>query len=108
MTEVIGSNSSRGDEVTQVDSYVLNSATAIIIAVTNERRLFFHVDNNFSDKAAWVRLYPAAQDNIKRGIFINGKEQGRTDWEMPPGSIYTGEISAIAEEGVPTIYVTEY
>lgn len=108
MTALIGSNRSTNNEAVQVESYLLNSATATVIATANEERLFFHVDNNFSDKAAWVRLYPAAQDDIKQGIFVNGKEQGRTHWETPSSVMYTGEISAIAEEGTPTIYVTEY
>jgi len=108
MTDIIGTNSSRNDTSVQVTSYTLNSLTAGLVSVANERRIFIHFDNNFSDKAVWIRLYPAAQDNIKQGIFINGKEQGRTEWSMPAGAMYTGEISAIAEEGNPTIYVTEY
>lgn len=108
MAVFIGGNLNKNDVAVQVFGYEVNSSMATTISIVNLERIFFHVANNFADKAIWVRLYPAAQDNIKRGIFLNGKEQGRTDWDMPSGAIYTGEISVVAEEDTHDIYVTEY
>jgi len=86
----------------------LNSSSSVEIAPANPDRIFFHVTNNFSDKACWIKLQEDSVDDIKKGIFLNEKEKGVTEWEMPPDNIYTGPISAIADSGTPTVYVTEY
>ena len=104
----IGRNININDTATVADGITLNATTSTVIAVANADRIFFHVDNNFSDKAVWIKLQAAGVDNDDKGIFLNEKEKGATKWEMPPDNIYTGEISAIADDGNPTIYVTEY
>ena len=86
----------------------LNTATSVIIAAANPNRVFFHVNSDFPDKACWIKLQAATVDNVKKGIFLNEKEKGITQWEMPSDNIYTGEISAIAEDGNPIAYVTEF
>jgi len=108
MTFVIGRNTNRNDTASVPAGIILNATTSTVIAAANADRMFFHVDNNFSDKAVWIKLQAASVDNDDKGIFLNEKEKGVTKWEMPPDNIYTGEISAIADDGNPTVYVTEY
>jgi len=51
-----------------------------------------------------LKLQAASVDNNAKGIFI-----GRDSyWEMPADNIYTGEISAIAVSGTPSVNVTSY
>ena len=108
MTLVIGRNTNVSDTATVASGIVLNATTSTIIAAANPKRIFLHVDNNFSDKAVWIKLQAASVDDDDKGIFLNEKEKGITHWTMPPDNIYTGEISAIADDGSPTVYVTEY
>lgn len=86
----------------------LNASTSVTIAVANPNRIFFYVDSNFPEKACRIKLQPAAEDNDQKGIFLNEKEKGKTWWQMPSDNIYPGEISAIAVDGNPVVYVTEY
>ena len=85
----------------------LNSTTAVTISVANADRVFFHVNNNNSNNAFWVRLYPAAQDDTKHGIYVSGKNGLKNWWDMQEGEKYTGEISAIAELDSPIAHITE-
>ena len=89
-------------------SVSLNSSTATTIQAENLNRMFFNVNNNNGTQAFWVRLYPAAQDNTKHGIFVSARTGSTSSWEMPSDNIYTGEISAIADNDSPIAYVTEY
>ena len=106
--KTIGRTQNTSDSASVNDGIALNGSTSVVIADANPKRIFFEVNNNFSDKAVWIKLQPADDDNDKKGIFLNEKEKGRTHWEMPPDNIYTGEISAIADSSNPTVYVTEY
>ncbi len=86
----------------------LNSLTSTKIADANEDRIFFQVENNFSEKQVWIKLQAASVDDEKKGIFLHKNVQGIGSWEMTPDNFYTGEISAIAEDGNPLVYITEY
>ena len=108
MTTQIGRNRNTNDTATVTTGFTLNSTTSTVISAANINRLMFHVNSDFSDKACWIRLYASSDDNLKRGVFLHEKEKGVTHWDMPIDNIYTGEISAIAEEGAPIVYVTEY
>ena len=108
MTLLTGSNRNTNDTATIISGVTLNATTSTVIAVANPDRMYFYVDNNFSDKACFIKLQAASIDNDKKGIFLNEKEKGDTRWEMSPDNIYTGEISAIADSGSPTVFVTEY
>lgn len=108
MALTTGRNRNANDVASISSGTTLNSTTSVVIAVANPDRIAFHVNNNFSDKACWVKLQTAATDNDKKGIFLNEKEKGSTEWDMPADNIYTGEISAIADSGNPVVYITEY
>ena len=106
--KTIGRNVNESDIATVAAGVTLNAVTSTTIAVANGVRIFFEVDNNFSDKAVWIKLQAASVDNDKKGFFLNEKEKGATKWRMPTDNIYVGEISAIADSGSPVVYVTEY
>ena len=108
MVQLIAGNINTNDTATVGNGVTLNATTSTVIATANPNRIYFYVDNNFSDKACFIKLQAASVDNDKKGIFLNEKEKGDTRWEMPPDNIYTGEISAIADSGSPTVFVTEY
>ena len=98
-------NSNTESEVTAV---TLNTTTAVTLVPINDRRIMFEVNNNNASHAFWLRFYPAAQDNLKQGIYISSKAWNRTFYTMPVDNIYTGEISAISETDSPIAYITEY
>ena len=108
MTAMIGRNVNSNDVAIISDSIELNTSTSVVIAQANPNRIYFHVNNDSSKEACWIKLQGASVDNNKKGIFLNEKEKPDTRWDMPIDNVYTGEISAIAEKGKPTIYVTEY
>jgi len=81
----------------------LNSTTSITVQAENKRRIFFAISSP-DNKDIWLKFQPAATDDDEKGIFI---PRGGY-WEMPTDNIYTGEISAIAVSGTPTVYPTEY
>ena len=86
-------------------SVTVTRFTSVKVADENEKRLFFHINNNDTNRDFWVKLQPAATDNDRKGIMV----QGRSFWEMPTDNIYTGEICVIADSFLPVqVYVTEY
>jgi len=102
MAKTIGRNLNVTDTATLSNAIGLNSTTSTKIADALSNRIVFILSNP-STKNIWVKLQAASVDNDKKGIFIprNGY------WEMPTDNIYTGEISAIADNGAPNVYVTE-
>lgn len=108
MAKRIGRTKNVNDESDTSSGIALNATTAVTIQAANNERIFFHVDNDNSANAFWVRLYPAAQDDLKRGIFVSGKIGARPFWTMPSDEKYLGEISAIADTDSPFAFVTEY
>lgn len=112
---IIGRNSNTND-TSIVTSVSINSTTAVVLAPSNPDRVFFNVslDAGITDKDVFIRLYPAALDNSKRGILLARRSSSNDAffwpiWQMPTDSIYTGEISAILGAGSAiTLHVTEY
>ena len=110
----IGRNVNSNDVAT-VTTYEINSVTATVISVSNPLRIAFSacLDSDITSVDAFIRLYPAATDNIKRGEVLTRDTFGnsslfRPSWTMTPDNIYTGEISAISLSGIVFIHVTEY
>ena len=104
MTNKLGRNINTNDAAV-LSSIALNDTTSTKIADAkiSPPRLVFTVTNN-SVKDIWLKLQAAATDNDKKGIFMPKGSY----WEMPTDNIYSGEISAIADSGTPTVHVTEY
>lgn len=93
------------NNVSNITSVALNSTTTVKISDAKEKdkMIFFAISNN-STKDVWLKLQAAAVDDDKKGIFMPKGSY----WEMPPDNVYIGEISAIADNGTPTIFITEY
>ena len=102
MTTKIGQNQNTGDSST-ISTVALNPTTSTVVIAANERRVFFYFGNN-TNKDVWLKLQTAATDNLKKGI----KVLRGSYWEMPMGSTYIGEISAITDAGNVTIDYTEF
>ena len=110
----IGRNVNSNDVAT-VTTYEINSVTATVISVSKLRRIVFSacLDSDITSVDVYIRLYPAAADNLKRGEVLTRDTFGnsslfRPSWAMTPDNIYTGEISAISLSGSVFIHVTEY
>lgn len=110
----IGRNQNTNDAAT-VTTYEINSVTATVISVVNPLRIAFGacLDPGITNVDVFIRLYPAAADNLKRGEVLTRDTFGnsslfRPSWTTIPDNIYTGEISAISQSGLVTIHVTEY
>ena len=108
MPKMIGRNQNKNDEASVNEGVALDATTSVVIAAANPDRIAFHVNNNSAVSGAWVKLQAASIDNDKKGIFLEKSVLGINQWDMPTDNIYTGEISAIAENGTPSVFVTEY
>jgi hypothetical protein len=111
---IIGRNQNTND-IAVVTTYTVNSTTATTISAVNLDRISFevHLDPDSTDVEVLVRLYPAADDNLKRGNALVRDTFGayslfKPDWRMQSDNMYTGEISAISVSGNVDIHVTEY
>jgi len=71
------------------------STTAVVLIPENEARINVII-TNASNQACWVRFKTAATDNTKHGMLL---DSGSPPYQMPPSSIYPGEISVIFENG---------
>lgn len=80
----------------------LNSTTTTKILDANPDRLDYTVSND-NGQSVWVKEQAASVDNLKEGVIVFGRSVGVFDGPC----IYTGEVSAIAVNGSPTIKVVE-
>ena len=114
MTESIGRNKNT-NTVATVTTVTINSSTATVLCAENLRRNVFivNLDPDISNIDAFIRLYPASDDNTARGILLTRRVFGNDNlyypcWHMPVDNIYTGEISAISDAGTFDLHITEY
>lgn len=103
MTKTVGRNTNRNDTATLSSAIALNASTSTTVSVADDTRINFTISNN-SSQDVWLKFQAASVDNDKKGIFLFK----RTIYEMPTDNIYTGEISAIAENGTPNVFVTDF
>lgn len=99
-----GRNRNTNNESVMSTGISLNSSTTIVITVSNSNRMFFCFNNNDANQGVWLKLQSSSIDDDKKGIFVPKD----SSWAMPVDNIYTGEISAIANIGMPVVYYTEY
>ena len=92
----------------------INSVTATVIAPANPRRMYVRIsmDEGVDDNEAFIREYPAGDDNLKRGILLIRDTSSnhsiiRLNYATLPDNVYTGEISAISLFGTFNLHVTE-
>lgn len=113
--EKIHSSTKTLKDTATVTTYTINSVTATTIAVSNTSRIAFiaSLDAGTADVNLFIRLYPAATDNIQKGIILARRTSSNDAlyhpvWQMDGDNIYTGEISAITSAGTFDVHVTEY
>ncbi len=104
----IDRNRNTNDAATVAMPITVNATTSTTIAVANDERIYVEINNNSATKEIWIKLQAASVDNDKKGIFLNKKGSPPASWEMPTDNIYSGEISAMADSGTSTVYITEY
>ena len=110
MTATIGTSTNVNTEGENSSPISVGSTTAVTLIAAqvfpaDAPRIKVWVYND-GNRLLWVRLYPASDDNIARGIPI---EPGERIVLMEKSDIYTGEISAImASGGARDVYVTWY
>lgn len=95
----------------------VNDTTAVTLDAADTSRIFFEVSilPAVTDVCVFIRIYPASDDNIERGVWIGRFNFGndvffRPSWRMPEDNICTDEISAILLSGDPdeNVYVVTY
>jgi len=86
------------DDISTVVSIAINAITATTIFPAREDRIKVTI-MNATDHGVWIREKAASVDNNKDGYFLP-RYSAINDI---PDNTYTGEISAIAETGTPTI-----
>jgi len=104
MTIMTGRNVNSNDTAELSDAIATNTSTAVTVTLANDNRLFFCVNNDDTNQGVWIKLQAASVDDDKKGIFIPKK----SFWQMPVDNIYIGEISAVADNGTPDVFYTEY
>lgn len=114
MTSIRGRNRNANDEAT-VTTVEVNDTTASKLVDANPDRihLTINLDGGSAEEEVFVRFYPAADDDLKRGMVIKRKILGATSINDPRivmegDNVYTGEISAISESGTFDLHITEF
>lgn len=111
---IIGRNQNIFDEVVTTD-YDVGDGVAITIAAANPKRTHFTVvlGPESVNQDVHIRYYPAGDDNEKHGEDLLTRKVTSNDGfyvhrhTMNGDHPYTGEISAISEQGTHKITVTE-
>lgn len=96
MVKKIGQNINETDEPITASAISIDSTTAVTLLAARTIPLLKIFINNRGNRDLFVRLYPASDDNIKRGIGI---ESGETRDLLNFVENYTGEISGIMSSG---------
>ena len=99
----VGRTRNTNDEAVLSDAIVLNATTSVTVQTANADRINFTFSNP-SSKQVWLKFQAALVDDDKKGIIVFA----RSVYEMPMDNMYTGEISAIAESGTPSVNTEEY
>ena len=89
------------DTATVSDAITVTSTTSVKISDAEEHRVGIGI--YVKDAPVWIKMQPASTDNDKKGFYLPAGQM----LEMNCLSMYTGEISAIAEGADAEIYVTE-
>jgi len=117
MTFTIDRNRNTSDEADVKTTITVDDTTAVVLAAANPNRTFFEVNitPSASNLDLFVSLYPASDDNIKRGSWVGRFSMGnnvafKSEWRMSEDNIYTGEISAIltTSNQDEDVFVVEY
>lgn len=113
MTVMNGRNINTTDEVVTT-TVTINSVTATTLVADNPDRLWLRIslDSGLADVEAFIREYPAADDNIEHGELLIRNTFATNSLYNPlyktdPDNVYTGEVSAISVLGSFNLHVME-
>ncbi len=113
MTHRLGRNINTSED-SRVTTYTLNGTTATVISPAYPQRTEWRVslDSGISDIDVFIREYPAAQDNLRRGHLLTRRNSSNdtvfnVNFGNHPDNPYTGEYSAITSGGTVDVHVTE-
>lgn len=105
--KMIGKNTNTASEANH-DTVPVGSSTAVVVlpALPQGQQIWSVIDcTNNGNRSLWVRKRPAASDNDKNGIRV---APGETVCLANNSEAYTGEISAIFENGPSRDVFMEY
>lgn len=110
MTATIGTSTNKNTSADVLSAISVDATTAVTLLTTLvvpfEPPRIKVVVYNSGNRNLWVRFYPAADDNLKRGIVV---KPGENSTIMQGSDIYTGGISGIMDSGgARDVYVTWY
>ena len=101
------------DETTTT-TVTINSLTATTILAANPKRMYARIslDSGLANTEAFVREYPAGDDNIKHGELLMREISANHSLFKPlyvtlTDNVYTGELSAISMAGSFDLHITE-
>lgn len=113
MVSKVGNNRNTQDTVVTT-TVPVNSLTAVTLAAANPDRLWLRIslDSGLSNTEAFIREYPAADDNIKHGELLIREISSNHSlfnpiYKTDPDNVYTGEVSGIAFAGSFNLHVME-
>ena len=108
MTKRVGGNFSESDTSTLSGGIPINNSTSTLILAALASDVAPHIRviaTNDSNKDVWVKFQAASVDNDKDGFKLYANTTA-VILELP--NIYRGEISAIADSGSSTIFMTSF
>ena len=108
MTATIGTSTNKNTVSDVLAAISVDSTTATTIlpelSIPTDLPYIKVLITNRGNRDLWVRFYPAATDNVKRGFTVKA---GSSLVVLEGSDIYTGEISAIMDSGgARDVYVT--
>ena len=108
MAVLIGKNTDSSDSATLSNGIAINSSTSTLILAALATDAQPHIKiiiTNDSNKDVWIKFQPASTDNDKKGFLLYSNT---TTVLLEDSGIYRGEISAIADSGSATIFMTSF
>jgi len=101
MEAFIGRNMNSAGDASIPGAISVGDSTSTVLLAENKKRI--SVTISVQDADIWVKEQAAIVDDDKKGLPVYNGETAtdKTD------NVYTGEISAIAEDGTAQVYVTE-
>lgn len=114
MTLIRGRNINQNNE-SVVTTVEINSTTATTLVLPNDKRIALSIslDSGTDNIQAFIRLFPASDNNDKKGDLLTRRTFGNESlfesmWRMMADNVFTGEVSAIAVGSSFNLHITEY
>lgn len=106
MTATVGTSTNTNTEAFVGSEIALNASTTTKLLdaqLSSDPPRIKVILQNAGATSLWVKFQPATDDDDKKGILVGMTERVTL---LEGSDIYTGEISAIANTGTPSVFVT--